>query len=162
MKFEDKTNYMGINEKLRSCLSQHKIEYISYYHEPFLKVKDMAEFLQFSPDNFVRTYLLKSETNHLLLVIPNTKKFDINSLKKSLGKKDIRFVNNNEFRKVFKECDRGTIPPFKEICNFPIYVDESLNGMYEIVFNTGSKWESMKIKYKDFLKVVKPISVIVH
>ena len=153
---------MDTIDKLRSFLSQNNINYVSYYHEPYFKLRDLAELLRLSPDNFVTTYLLKFHAGHCLLVIPSTKKIDRSSLRNAFGKKDIRLVNNSEFKKLFKEFERGTIPPFEKICNLPVYADECLNDMNEIVFNTGSKWESMKIKYIDYVKVAKPRSVILH
>ena len=150
---------MDRTDKVRDYLTENNIDYISYYHEPYIEVKDLAEFLQFPPSNFVRTYLMKSNGDYFLLLLPDSKKFNIASVKQALSKKSITLANDKEFRKLFKDCEPGTVPPFENYCNLPIYMDENLKGKNEIVFNTCSKWESIKIKLADYIKLVKPRSI---
>ena len=50
----------------------------------------------------------------------------------------------------------GGVPPFGNLFNVPVYVDESFLNEEEIAFNAGSKEKSIIMKSSDFKKLVNP------
>ncbi len=48
------------------------------------------------------------------------------------------------------------MPPFGNLYNLPVYVDESLAEDDTIAFNAGSHRELLKLAYSDFAKLTKP------
>ena len=48
------------------------------------------------------------------------------------------------------------MPPFGNLYNMNVFVDESLTKDKEIAFNAGSHRELMRLAYEDFARVVKP------
>jgi Ala-tRNA(Pro) deacylase len=51
------------------------------------------------------------------------------------------------------------MPPFGNLYGLPVYVDRSLSADEEIVFNAGSHFETLRMKYGDFERLVKPVVI---
>jgi len=49
------------------------------------------------------------------------------------------------------------VPPFGNIFQIPLYIDERLRENEEIVFNAGDHTKSIQMKETDFETVAKPI-----
>ena len=48
------------------------------------------------------------------------------------------------------------MPPFGNLYDMPVYVDEGLKKDEVIAFSAGSHTELIKLAYKDFERLVKP------
>ena len=46
--------------------------------------------------------------------------------------------------------------PFGNLYNLRVYVDKSLSTDEDIVFNAGTHVDTIKMKYKDFERLVRP------
>ncbi len=51
------------------------------------------------------------------------------------------------------------MPPFGNIYNVDVYMDKTLSQNEEIVFLAGRHMESIRIKYNDYVSLVKPVIV---
>ncbi len=58
--------------------------------------------------------------------------------------------------KLFPGTELGAESPFGNLYNLPVYVDKRLTEQPEIVFNAGSHTETIRMKYDDFARLVKP------
>jgi Ala-tRNA(Pro) deacylase len=65
-------------------------------------------------------------------------------------------ATEKEFAALFPDSELGAMPPFGNLYNLPVYVDTSLTEDEEIVFNAGTHVDTIRIKYKDFVKLVQP------
>jgi Ala-tRNA(Pro) deacylase len=50
----------------------------------------------------------------------------------------------------------GAMPPFGNLYGIPVYVDTSLTDDPEIVFQAGTHTDTIKIRYADYARLVKP------
>jgi len=62
-----------------------------------------------------------------------------------------------EFEESFPDCEVGAMPPFGNLYDMPVYVEESLTRDEEIAFNAGSHKELIKLAYRDFERLVHPV-----
>ena len=46
--------------------------------------------------------------------------------------------------------------PFGNLYNLPVYVDKSLVSNEDIVFNAGTHIDTIRMKYRDFERLVQP------
>ena len=49
--------------------------------------------------------------------------------------------------------------PFGNLYGLPVYVDKSLAEDAEIVFNAGTHIDTIRIKYADFARLVRPVII---
>jgi Ala-tRNA(Pro) deacylase len=61
-----------------------------------------------------------------------------------------------EFRDLFPGCETGAEPPFGNLFNLDTIVDTALTKDEEIVFNAGSHWQTIKLRYDDYARLVHP------
>jgi len=77
-------------------------------------------------------------------------------LKGVMGSEFIALAGEEEFKSMFPGCEVGAMPPFGNLYNMQVFVEESLSKDEEIAFNAGSHTELIKMKYEDFAKLVQP------
>ncbi len=61
-----------------------------------------------------------------------------------------------EFKGLFPECEVGAMPPFGNLYDMKVFVDRKLSEGQQIVFNSGSHTELIRLAYKDFESLVGP------
>lgn len=92
-----------------------------------------------------------------MFVLPATTHIKLRAVKIALGARDVYVATEREFAHVFPDCEVGAMPPFGNLYNIPVYVDETLTRDREIVFNAGTHREAMRIAYSDFARLAKPL-----
>lgn len=90
------------------------------------------------------------------IVVPGNVKFDAKKVREVLNAKDIRFATEEEVDKVTGGIEPGGVPPFGNLFEIPVYVDETLLQHDEIIFNAGDRRFSIALKTKEYLKVARP------
>jgi prolyl-tRNA editing enzyme YbaK/EbsC (Cys-tRNA(Pro) deacylase) len=68
----------------------------------------------------------------------------------------LRLASEQEFCDLFPDCELGAMPPIGSLYNLSVYVDESLAADEMIVFNAGTHRDAIRIRYADFVGLVKP------
>jgi len=91
-----------------------------------------------------------------MVVIPGSKHVNLRALKSALGADEVAIAAEPDFAHVFPDCEVGAMPPFGNLYDLPVYVDEALTRDEEISFNAGTHREMMRLAYKDFNRLVKP------
>ncbi|MCM8797878.1 MAG: YbaK/EbsC family protein, partial [Candidatus Omnitrophica bacterium] len=103
------------------------------------------------------TKILKTEKNFLLAVLPATYLVDFTKLKRLAKAKKISLAREEDMCKLFPDIEPGAMPPLGPLFGLPVFVDKTLSEKSEIVFNAGTHMELLKIRYKDFEKINKPV-----
>jgi len=91
-----------------------------------------------------------------MAVLPASYQIDFIKFRKLVDSEDVELASEEEFKYLFPDCEIGAMPPFGNLYDMPVFVAESLAEDEEIDFNAGTHRELIRIKYKDFEKLVKP------
>ncbi len=94
-----------------------------------------------------------------MAVLPSTRKLDLERLRQAADASEARFATEDEFRKLFPECETGAMPPFGNLYGMEVYVSSQLAEDKEIAFNSGTHTEIIKLSYADYARLVKAKSV---
>jgi Ala-tRNA(Pro) deacylase len=100
--------------------------------------------------------MVNADATIVMLVMPASHRIDFPKLKEALGAKEAHLAKEEEFAKLFPDCETGAMPPFGILYNVQLYVDRSLTEDPEIVFQAGSHRDTMKIAYKDYARLDQP------
>jgi len=100
--------------------------------------------------------IIKADDDYFMAISLAAYQLDLDKLKAILKIVEISMAKAEEVRKITDGCDIGAVPPFGNLFGLPVYVDERLLENEIIAFNTGTHTDSIKMKSKDFVKVVKP------
>jgi len=147
---------MSVAKKLEEVLKANKAKYEKIVHAEAFTSQHTAQ-AEHTPGKIVaKVVIVKADGKDAMLVVPSTHKLDLNKVKKYLGAKDARLASEQEFEKLFPDCEKGAMPPFGELYTVPLYVDDSLTHNDVIVFNAGTHRESVKMAYKEYDRIAKP------
>jgi len=89
-------------------------------------------------------------------VLPASSKLNLKRLREASGARKIELAEEREFQDRFIGCALGAMPPFGNLYDMPVYVDQSLSRDEKIAFNACSHTELVQLSYKDFERLVKP------
>jgi len=144
------------SKKLKSFLDENKIKYISVMHSSAYTAQEIAAIAHIPGKDLAKTVIIKIDGKLAMAVLPASYKVSFDHLKEKLGAKEVRLAYEQEFIDKFPDCEVGAMPPFGNIYGVDVYVADSLAEDEEIAFNACNHTELIKMKYKDFEKLVKP------
>ncbi len=143
--------------KLKEFLDAQHINYTSIPHSTAYTAQGIAALTHISGKELAKTVMVKLDDKLCMAVLPASKAVDLEMLKQAVGAKNATLASEREFREKFPDCETGAMPPFGNLYNLPVYVEESLSKDREIAFNAGTHNELIQISYADFARVVSPI-----
>lgn len=91
-----------------------------------------------------------------MAVLPASCHVDVARLQAATRTKTVSVAKEKEFKDRFPECETGAMPPFGNLYDMPVFVDESLTQDKEIAFDAGSHRELIRLAYEDFERLVNP------
>ena len=138
-----------------TLLEKNKIPYQLKEHLPTPTSEESAKARGEPLKIGAKALILKDDTHFLLVVIPADRKLDTKKLKKILNTKNIRFVTIKELFELTCLVP-GAVPPFGNLFNLPMLVDQKLWEEEYMAFNAGSREKSIKMKTRDYQNIVHP------
>lgn len=144
-----------IFSKIKELLDKNNIQYELTHHEPVLTSEQAAEVRGDSLKQGAKAILIRAKGNYYLIVLSAVKRINSKKLKKILKTKSLSFASDEELKKQTR-LTKGAVPPFGNLFDLETYVDKSLLENEEISFNAGSHTDSIKMKTKDYIKLLKP------
>ena len=149
-----------LTPKLKKYLDENKIQYVITNHFCAYTAQDIAQAAHISGKEVAKTvmvYITDGEDEIMaMVVLPASNKIDFDLLEEEIGAQRIELAREYQFKEIFPDCDIGAMPPFGNLYNLPVYVARTLTSDEEIAFNAGNHRELIKMRYKDFERLVHP------
>lgn len=143
-------------KRLRQFLDSHNVAYLTMPHAVAYTAKEIATLTHISNKELAKTVIVKVDGTMAMAVLPASYDIDLVSLRAAIDAKNVTLAKESEFKDRFPECDIGAMPPFGNLYDMAVYVDESLTKDKDIAFNAGTHDELMQVSYADFARLVKP------
>jgi Ala-tRNA(Pro) deacylase len=147
---------MAIARKLKEYLDKSEAPYKVSTHQEVYTAQEVAATLHVPGKDIVKVVIVKTEGKFIMAVLPADHKVNVDKLRTVLRDPEARLATEGEFKGLFPDCDVGAMPPFGNLYDVGVYVDKSLAEDEEIVFQAGSHVETVKMKYRDFDRLVGP------
>ena len=144
------------SKMLKEYLDNNDIRYVSIMHSLAFTNVEIAKNSHIPSREMAKTVIIKIDGELAMAVVPANIKVDLELLKEALGSDSVKLATEPEFTKHFPDCEVGAMPPFGNLYEMNVYVDEDLTEDEQIAFNAGSHLEVIKMDYKDFENLVKP------
>lgn len=145
--------------KLRKYLDDNKIKYVVISHSTAYTAQDVAEAAHIRGKEIAKTVIVNVDGGNgrmAMVVLPASCRIDFAILKELTGAKAVELATEDDFIDAFPDCEIGAMPPFGNLYHIPVYVARKLGEDEEIAFNAGTHRELIKMKYRDFERLVKP------
>jgi Ala-tRNA(Pro) deacylase len=153
---------MPIPQTLKSHLDREHVHYDVLPHSHTFRAADIAQTLRISEQNMVKVVIVKVKEQFVTTVLPAMAKVDVRRLRKLFRTHRVRLATEEELTRLFPDCEVGAMPPLGTLYGLPVYVDRSLMGDEEIVFEGGTHSEAIRMRYWDFAALVFPIVAEFH
>jgi len=143
-------------QKLKDYLDQHDVEYVTISHSPAFTAQRIAEITRTPGRELAKTVIVKLDDQFAMAVLPASRRVDLGHLQHAVGAEEALLASEDEFKRLFPDCEIGAMPPFGNLYDMGVYVAEQLAEDDEISFNAGSHTELVRMAYKDFASLVTP------
>jgi Ala-tRNA(Pro) deacylase len=149
---------MAIIQSLQRLLDDNRVHYEVHAHPTSFTAKQTAAADHVPPSEMAKVVVLKSGVRErfLMAVLPATHTLDLDRLREEVGDPKLRLAAEREFADAFADCEPGAIPPFGQLFDMPMWVDDALGREREMVFNAGNHRETVHLAYQDFVRLAKP------
>lgn len=142
--------------RLQEFLDSHGVKYTVCRHSPAFTAQEIAAAAHVKGKEMVKTVVVKVEGRLALVAVPASAHVAFDLLRETIGERPVELASEGEFRAAFPECELGAMPPFGVLFGMDTYVTPELAADDEIAFNAGSHTELVRMKYRDFARLVEP------
>ena len=143
-------------KKLKKFLDDNDVRYVTIQHSKAYTAQDVAATSHISGKEIAKTVMVRLGGKMAMAVVPASRMVDLEHLREITGATSAELATESEFKDRFPECEVGAMPPFGNLYDLDVYVDESLREDEEIAFNAGTHTELVRLAYADFERLVKP------
>jgi Ala-tRNA(Pro) deacylase len=143
-------------QKLREYLDSRNIRYSVITHSPTYTAQETASIAHLPGREIAKTVIVKTDGHLMMVVLPASEMLDLRSLRKAIGTEHVELAHEDEFGKIFEECEAGAMPPFGNLYGMDVVVANDLTQDRDIAFNAGTHHELVRMAYKDFDRLVQP------
>lgn len=142
--------------KLKEFLDTQNIPFETILHTTAYTAQGIAAMTHISGKELAKTVIVKLDDTMCMAVLPASQQVDLELLRAATGASMATLASEREFRQKFPDCETGAMPPFGNLYDMPVYVEESLTKDKEIAFNAGSHNELMRLSFADFVRAASP------
>ena len=146
---------MDIN--LKAYLDQNGVSYSRVEHTETFTALETAAAAHIPGKEIAKTVIVELDNRPVMVVVPATHQVDLAELRAMTGAKHAELAEEREFVDLFPGCERGAEPPFRDLYGLDVYASEALAEDEEIAFNAGTHRELVRMAYKDFARLARPV-----
>lgn len=143
-------------QKLKKFLDDNGVKFVTISHSPAFTAQEIAASAHIPGKELAKTVMLKVDGELVMAVLPATDHVSMERLRKAVGASTCELASEGDFRDVFPNCELGAMPPFGNLWDLKVFVDQRLREDEEIAFNAGTHTELVKLPYSDFERLVDP------
>jgi len=147
---------MSIPKKITEFLDARQIAYQHCTHSPAYTAQGLAHVQHVSGKELAKVVMVVADGKMVMTVLPGSHRVELEPLSKLLKCENIRLATEEEFRDLFPDCELGAMPPFGNLYNLAVWVDQTLETHPTIIFNAGTHVETIQMSFVDFKLLVAP------
>jgi Ala-tRNA(Pro) deacylase len=143
--------------KLKEFLDRNEVPYETIPHPPAYTTQDVAAAAHIPARKVAKTVMVRIDGDMAMVVLEAPDRVDLERLREVTGAETIELAGEDEFRDLFPNCEPGAMPPFGNLWNMPVFVDQRLREEEVIAFNAGTHDELVRLSYGAFERLVQPV-----
>lgn len=145
---------MPVQRKIREFLDARGVHYDTLAHDPSYTAGDTAKAVEAHGAEFAKVVMVKLDGKMAMVVLPAFARVKFELLREATGARQVELATEVEFRDLFPGCDVGAMPPFGNLYDMDVWLDDHLAKAERLCFNAGSHREALCMKFEDFASLV--------
>ena len=142
---------------LDSFLHDARVPFTTFRHPPAFTAQEEAAVSHVPGCCWAKIVVCVADEELILAVLPAHRMVDLEALRLLAGTWTVRLAREREFARSYPDCEPGAMPPFGALYQQRVFVDQSLVGEAEMVFNAGTHTDAIRMHYGDFAELAAPI-----
>jgi Ala-tRNA(Pro) deacylase len=142
--------------KLTAFLDEHHVKYVTIRHSRAFTAQEVADSAHIPGKEMAKTVIVRMDGRLAMVVLSAPDMIDLDGLRAATGAGSVVLASEKEFSALFPNCEVGAMPPFGNLWDMPVFVDQRLREDERIAFNAGSHTELVQLAYSDFERLVEP------
>jgi Ala-tRNA(Pro) deacylase len=142
---------------IEEYLQKRKIPFTVFVHRPAFTAQEEAAVTHVPGLSWAKTVVCIADSEPVLAVLPAPYVIDFDRLRELVGANKIRLATEDEMARLYPGCEVGSMPPLGPLYHQRVFVDTSLVGDPELVFDAGAHTKAIRMHYDDFAELVKPV-----
>lgn len=150
---------MTCKDKLAAYLRENHVWFEAQHHRAAYTAQEVAASEHVPGQQVAKVVIAIADDALVMVVLPANRRADLVKLRAALGARSLRLADEHDFARRFSDCELGTMPPFGNLYDLPVYVDRMLAEDETIVFQAGTHTDTMRIRYADYARLARPTIV---
>jgi Ala-tRNA(Pro) deacylase len=134
-----------------------KVPYTVFRHPEAFTALHQAEVSHVSGRSWAKVVVCFADDEPILAVLPATVLVDLEQLRRLAGAAHLRLAAEHEFAGLYPDYEPGAMPPFAAGRLQRVFLERSLVGEPEMVFNAGTHTDAIRMHCLDFTAVTQPV-----
>jgi Ala-tRNA(Pro) deacylase len=143
-------------DRLEAYLREKQVPFEVRHHPVAYTAQEVAASEHVPGKMLAKTVMVLADGEMVMLALPAPYQVDMEKAGTALRAGEVRLAQEEEFEGTFADCEVGAMPPFGNLYDLPVYVEETLAEDETIVFRAGTHTDTMSVRYADFERLVKP------
>lgn len=147
---------MECRDRLEDYLRENGVPFEVQHHPRAITAQEVAATEHVPGKMLAKVVMVLVDGEMVMLSLPASYQVDLEKVGKVLGAEETRLAEEEEFEGTFPDCEVGAMPPFGNLYELPVYVEEALAEDETIFFRAGTHTDTMSVRYADFEQLVEP------
>ncbi|MDH5711924.1 MAG: YbaK/EbsC family protein [Gammaproteobacteria bacterium] len=127
---------MAIAETVKNFLQQKSVAYDLLSHPHTGSSHETAEASHIDEDHIAKAVIVKDKNGYAMMLVPAINYVEMKHVRKELDR-ELELVEEDEFAKLFPDCEPGAVPPLGPAYQVETFLDEALTTLANIYFEAG-------------------------
>ena len=149
---------MSIAPEVEKFLKDQGIMYDVIKHPTAYTAAEEAAASHISGYEWAKTVIFFTKKDEpIMAVLAASHHVNSDMLEDLVGAGELHLSEESEFSGLYPNCEPGAMPPLGNLYGQKVFVDQRLTEDDSIVFNAGNHTEAVRMLYKDYARLVKPV-----
>lgn len=133
---------MSLPSQLSSYLDQRGAQFEVCMHEHSHNSAETARTANIAPGQLAKSVILEDDTGCLMAIVPADKAVMVDELARMMGRRTLKLADESRIAMLFKDCERGAIPPLGMAWGVETVVDDDVESS-DVIYMEGGDHESL-------------------
>jgi Ala-tRNA(Pro) deacylase len=148
---------MAIARSIGDFLRRERIPYTPIKHRAAYTAQREAANAHVSGRRWAKIVVCFADGEPIQAVLPADLMVDLERLRTLAEAQTLDLATEGQITELYPECEPGAMPPFGPLYGQRVFMDTSLVGEPEMVFNAGTHTDAVCMHYNDLAEIVRPI-----
>ena len=127
---------MAIAQTVKNYLAQKSVHYELKTHPHSGSSHETSLASHVNEDHIAKGVIVKDASGYAMVIVPAINYVEMKHVRKELGR-ELELVEEDEFAKLFPDCEPGAVPPLGPAYQIETFLDEALTTLANVYLEAG-------------------------